>query len=463
MIDRNVKGAFDAAFAAPVGRMIEIESAIDALRRYGGQELAGQYDALVAAQPGLAALAEEGARPATDRSGDFEPGTLGSHIADLDSDVSRFYAGQAGKPDESDTGRAVFRYIAAHCEIWRAALAFDTDYEGDLALHAFIAAQIANRAGYVAIASRIGRVAFTDPESEIAVYDALCRGWLAGSDAKPVLDTDWAGLLVRPLDEAVSALGIVARAGEDVLADPLPPSAHRAGNVSPGLAPLLWGVLEDPAKVQDPGQITAAVAGYGKGLDPSHHEASERALLMHAGMPEAVAKPLPPTVKIEDLKGMPEGSLGQKFYSLITDNNFDVEVLDPTALFGAPSLDMRPGEWMNRRILQLHDVFHLVGGYEQTGNDEVAISGFQLAQIGQNYSACFLATAAMISLLYFPAGFKPIFQLTCDGWVHGRKTRPLMPLDWEAMWARQIEDIREEHGIRPFSSRVPNLAEMAAA
>ena len=77
---------------------------------------------------------------------------------------------------------------------------------------------------------------------------------------------------------------------------------------------------------------------------------------------------------------------------MLNSNGYDIEVIDADNV-------VLPGDYpaqnrTNRRILQLHDIWHLVGGYGFTGAGEVAISGFQMAQFGQNYSTRFLATVA---------------------------------------------------------------------
>ncbi len=47
----------------------------------------------------------------------------------------------------------------------------------------------------------------------------------------------------------------------------------------------------------------------------------------------------------------------------------------------APSLRDLPAplNYLNARILQVHDLWHLVGGYQTTGLHEIAISAFHLA------------------------------------------------------------------------------------
>ena len=105
-------------------------------------------------------------------------------------------------------------------------------------------------------------------------------------------------------------------------------------------------------------------------------------------------------------------------------NGFDPEVLDRNAIMLSalpPAL-----QYLNTRILQMHDVWHLVAGYTTDSIHEVATPSFQLAQFGHNYSAMFLATAGQIAHRNNPAGFRAFFQVIAEAWQHGRTTPSMM-------------------------------------
>ena len=75
-------------------------------------------------------------------------------------------------------------------------------------------------------------------------------------------------------------------------------------------------------------------------------------------------------------------------HSFVVDNGFDLEVLDRDAL-GLADLPY-PLDYLNVRILQCHDIWHLVADHKTSGLHEVSISGFQMAQFGHQYSSMFL-------------------------------------------------------------------------
>jgi len=111
----------------------------------------------------------------------------------------------------------------------------------------------------------------------------------------------------------------------------------------------------------------------------------------------------------------------------------------------------------NRRILQLHDVWHLFAGFGFTAQGEVAISGFQLAQFGQNYSTRFLAATTTMMCLRPVVDIDQFISLISEGWRHGRRAPPLMSVEWHKMLGRSIADLRAEMHVAPFKSRTPEL------
>lgn len=150
----------------------------------------------------------------------------------------------------------------------------------------------------------------------------------------------------------------------------------------------------------------------------------------------------------ETLSG-PEGCLARELLRMWVDNGFDPEVLDRDAIGLAgisPAL-----RYLNTRILQMHDTWRLVAGYETTGLHEMAISAFQLAQFGHNYSTMFLTTVCTMSDLKQPMGFPLLLQNMSEAWAHGCDAPDFMAIEWEQGWHMNLEDVRAKYGIAPFA------------
>ena len=221
-------------------------------------------------------------------------------------------------------------------------------------------------------------------------------------------------------------------------------------------------VLTGPEAGYDAASITAAVAGLGGAVSPRYGELAEVGATRWPGCADVAERAVPGHVRLETLAAAPEGSLGRALHEMLVANGYDLEVLDRDAIaLGELPPALR---YLNTRILQMHDAWHLVAGYSTSASHEIAISAFQLAQFGHNYSAMFLATVLTMTHLDRPEGFGVLGLLMAEAWRHGRATPPLMAIDWEAAFALPIDEIRSRRGIPVYESMLPaNLFELASA
>jgi ubiquinone biosynthesis protein Coq4 len=165
---------------------------------------------------------------------------------------------------------------------------------------------------------------------------------------------------------------------------------------------------------------------------------------------------------MEALRAAPAGSLGAELCRMIVENGYDLEVLDRDAL--ELSKLRPPLDYLNARILQTHDLWHIVAGYRLTKLHEIALSAFQLAQFGHNYSAMFLAVVVASAAFHTPAAVPLLLETILSAWAHGRETPPLMAIAWEREWHLSADAIRAAHGISEYASPFPaDLIEMFEA
>lgn len=257
------------------------------------------------------------------------------------------------------------------------------------------------------------------PERLAAIYDASAEGWTGRA----------------PVAAAIPA------------AD-LPPAP-----IPDGFWADFWGIVLDPATGQGAGVITTRTAALAARLDPAF---TPRCALSAAAWPtvmQAAAGGLPERFTLQALALAPEGSLGAEFHALIVDNGFDLEVLDRDAL-GLAQLPPPLG-YLNTRILQCHDLWHILGGYRTTALHEVAISGFQAGQFGHHYSSMFLGAVLTKIVLGNSVGLPLLLDTILSAWIHGRESPPLLPLDWPTLWSLPTDEIRARIGLTPYASPYP--------
>jgi ubiquinone biosynthesis protein Coq4 len=214
-----------------------------------------------------------------------------------------------------------------------------------------------------------------------------------------------------------------------------------------------WGVVDGNDEGYDALSITVAVATLAGAVHPKMGELADNQARHHWGAAEAVKKPIPGHTDIDALAQCPPDSLGRSLHTMIVENGYDPEVLDREAI----ALGELPHSlhYLNARILQMHDVWHLVAGYKTTSSNEIAISAFQLAQFGHNYSSMFLAAVMAISTFKEPRGFTILMQIMWEAWQHGRETPVMMDIEWEKEWNNSLDSIRTTHKISTYQSIFP--------
>lgn len=261
---------------------------------------------------------------------------------------------------------------------------------------------------------------------------------------------------IEPIYDVISSAWLETGSFPEVLSE-LPQAPLEAGFWA-----AFFSVVDDAEKGYDAASITARVAALGGAVHPSFEQISEDCARCHPGAAAALTNPVPGRTDLDELGTCAEKTLGNTLHRMVVDQGYDLEVLDREAI--ALSALPRSLRYLNTRILQMHDVWHLVAGYQTTASHEIAISAFQLAQFGHNYSAMFLASISTISCTLQPAGFALLMQLIAEGWRHGRETPPMMDIHWETEWNNSVEAIREFHGIPVYQSALPaNLFESMAA
>ncbi|WP_411287825.1 Coq4 family protein [Phenylobacterium sp.] len=274
-----------------------------------------------------------------------------------------------------------------------------------------------------------------------ADLEALAALWLHASAAAPER-------LPAIYDASAGAwLGAPVSAPAVVLADAAPEAIPQA------FWDAYWDLLETPGIMLDAGGVTQRTAALSGLLSGGLGARVGKAALAYPGCAAAVDQGYPERFTLAALSRCPRGSLGGEFHALIVDNGFDLEVLDREALglaHMAPPLD-----YLNARILQCHDLWHIAAGYRTTSLHEVAISGFQMGQFGHHYSSMFLAM--VLSRLAFerPEGGSLMLDIILAGWKHGRESPPLLGVDWPALWTLPTEDIRARLGLVPYASPWP--------
>jgi ubiquinone biosynthesis protein COQ4 len=147
-------------------------------------------------------------------------------------------------------------------------------------------------------------------------------------------------------------------------------------------------------------------------------------------------------VDFDRLRALPDTTLGGAYVRYLDRNG-----LDPDLFQAPPGLPQVPS-YIAKRMRQVHDIWHVLTGYDTNVRGEVALQAFTFAQT-EAPSSMLITVGA---LLRFGLADRAMLPMALDGYRRGRRAEFLPPLWLEEMWERPLEDVRRELGIVPAAA-----------
>ena len=171
-----------------------------------------------------------------------------------------------------------------------------------------------------------------------------------------------------------------------------------------------------------------------------------------------------PNHSLDELKEHQPGTVGRGYYHFIADNDLEANLAtNYQALHDfmktQGNLDRMPDD-LNYAIIrgfQIHDLLHVLTGYEATPEGEIALQAFCLAQIRFPYFAMWMSVSTSRMTFLDPDQIVPLMDAIGEGWQYGRSTKNLQFERWETMLDRPLAEVRREYDIHP-----PERAKLAA-
>jgi ubiquinone biosynthesis protein Coq4 len=161
-------------------------------------------------------------------------------------------------------------------------------------------------------------------------------------------------------------------------------------------------------------------------------------------------------VDFEALAALAPGTLGRSYHDWIVDNGLTAQIATDYRQFhhrlkASGALDGMPDEMQFAvlRGFQVHDILHVLTGYDASGAGEIALQAFSLAQLQFPYFGMWMATVTAQMTFNNPRTIVGLMDAITDGWQFGRSTVHLMAQPWEEMFAEALDDVRARYGIRP--------------
>ncbi|CAE7403963.1 Coq4 [Symbiodinium microadriaticum] len=161
-------------------------------------------------------------------------------------------------------------------------------------------------------------------------------------------------------------------------------------------------------------------------------------------------------ITIEALAAMPDGSLGKAYHGFLVDNGLEEKLAQNYKLLHdmmlkSGMLDKMPEplQYAILRGFQVHDILHVLTGYEPTPGGEIALQAFCLAQIRFPYFSMWLSVVTTRMTYLDPDAIIPTMDEVSQGWQFGRAVPNLQFEKWEDHFERPLAEVRKDYGIAP--------------
>lgn len=151
----------------------------------------------------------------------------------------------------------------------------------------------------------------------------------------------------------------------------------------------------------------------------------------------------------EGLLALPPGSLGRAIGEWFARERIGAEGLARAALqartqLGSAPLDGGDEQILVTRLMNLHDVFHVLTGYDRDLRGEAAVLAFTLAQT-RSPGMAFI----VLRVLLHAGWSSEMGRLIRQGYRRGRRSAWLIDQDWETLLTRPIDEVRNQLGVGP--------------
>ena len=146
------------------------------------------------------------------------------------------------------------------------------------------------------------------------------------------------------------------------------------------------------------------------------------------------------------LLALPEGTLGRTYAEFMGREQISADGLVDASMEGGggPDPDLPPErQWFGMRLRDMHDLWHVVSGYNRDLVGEASLLAFTYAQT-RNRGIGFIVAAA-----YWRGGqehpeVRPIIR---EGYRRGKRAAWLPGQDWEALLERPLDEVRLRLGL----------------
>ncbi len=142
------------------------------------------------------------------------------------------------------------------------------------------------------------------------------------------------------------------------------------------------------------------------------------------------------------------GTVGAHYRAFRAARGFTADGLAEVEREVVPFIDApHPVVWYSRRLRDIHDIWHVLTGYETDALGEACVVSFSYGQT-RNLGFAFIGWGAAREIQR-EARSVPARRAVWQAWRNGKAARWLPGLDYEALFEQPLDAVRARLGIRP--------------
>ncbi len=152
---------------------------------------------------------------------------------------------------------------------------------------------------------------------------------------------------------------------------------------------------------------------------------------------------IPPAHDLDALLNLPCDSLGYIYAVQMKKKGFD-----PNLHAGMTA--KTDAEYIELRLSQTHDLWHIVTGFDTSVVGEIGLQAFHLSQFPYPLATILVATSLISSTLKEPETLPKLLEAIAQGFQIGKTAKSLFAQKWEEGWEKPLTQWQTELNIQPI-------------
>jgi ubiquinone biosynthesis protein COQ4 len=148
-------------------------------------------------------------------------------------------------------------------------------------------------------------------------------------------------------------------------------------------------------------------------------------------------------VHSSDLKRLAKCKKGTLGYAYI--QHLEKNEITPESLTPPPVKD--DFSYVVAHLYETHDIWHTVTGYGTSVADELGLAAFGAAQLPSQFEYLLIAGGILNTVFYEFHERDERMSAIAEGWVLGKKAKPLFGVKWNELWNKKLVDVRQTLGL----------------